>query len=457
MIHRAPLSRKASTQSLQSLYSQRRSSASCADLQRIQDTFKRKRTFSNQFLTILLVLSCPLLFAYHYIIFNFNGSIKETLRVFLFTEYTIDVPLNMVAFVFPLFLVCGHLVMVVILPVEDMVILEMDGTFKQRKLNSFTCSFLFTLFYILGSGLNLYDGGCVFENWLQISTVISIIIIVSLLLTIGRTARAYNDSNTILSDLYFGIDLTPQFLDIDIKKFITHHLSTSIWLIYIVSAILHAKKTQKQISDTLIGVCLLQIVYIFKFLWNEHFFYSNLDAQNDKAGFYRIWGVLVFMPTIYTTPITLAAKVSKGGNVFFYNMTILTVGLMAQWITAAIDRQKYNFRLSQGRCKIWGYDPFFIVAKSRKENGDIHTSLILGSGFWGISRRLNYSMEWISIVTWTLMSGSSTLLALFPVLFITIFLIGRGLRDEQRLLQKYGNYWVQYCQRVPFIFMPGVY
>uniref|UniRef100_A0A0K0E3R1 7-dehydrocholesterol reductase n=1 Tax=Strongyloides stercoralis TaxID=6248 RepID=A0A0K0E3R1_STRER len=459
MIHRAPLSRKASTSSLSSLYSARRSSAvSCSDLMRLQDSFKRKRSFSNNLLTLLLLCSCPLLFLYHYIVQHFLGSIKEALKVVLFTDYLIETQITIVSVLFPLILVCFHILLQSILPTELHTILNYDGTYQKQRLNSFTCSCFFTLFYILGSGLKLYEGDIVFVHWIPISFFNSLVILLILLITIGRNHIKHQENTSLLSDLFFGINLSPKFLDIDIKKFVTHQLATSLWLVYIISALLYAKKNQKQLNDTFICVSLLQIAYIFKFLWNEHLFYSNLDAQNDRMGFYRTWGVIVFIPTIYTTPVTIAANLTKSMNPFFYNFTVFGMGLFAITMTYYVDSQKYNFRFSRGRYKIMGKDPFFIVAKSRKENGDIQTSLLLGSGFWGITRKINYSFEWLTIISWILLLGKATpLLGLFPVLFITIFLIGRALRDEQRCLQKYGNYWVQYCHRVPFVFIPGVY
>lgn len=165
-----------------------------------------------------------------------------------------------------------------------------------------------------------------------------------LLITIGRNHIKHQESTSLLSDLFFGINLSPKFLDIDIKKFVTHQLATSLWLVYIVSAVLYAKKNQKQLNDTVICVSLLQITYIFKFLWNEHLFYANLDAQNDRMGFYRTWGVIVFIPTIYTTPVTIAANLTKSMNPFFYNFTVFGMGLFAITMTYYVDTQKYKFR-----------------------------------------------------------------------------------------------------------------
>ncbi|VDD95227.1 unnamed protein product [Enterobius vermicularis] len=80
-----------------------------------------------------------------------------------------------------------------------------------------------------------------------------------------------------------------------------------------------------------------------------------------------------------------------------------------------------------------------------------------GSGWWCFSRHLNYLMEWLSFVFWTLIQGESTFLSYLPLVFLGVFLYFRMRRDEMRCLAKYGQYWLQYTNRVPFLLVPNVY
>lgn len=53
-------------------------------------------------------------------------------------------------------------------------------------------------------------------------------------------------------------------------------------------------------------------------------------------------------------------------------------GLAFQLMTTAIDGQRREFRLCNGLMKINDKDPFYIVAKYRKDTGEGATNLLLG-------------------------------------------------------------------------------
>ncbi|MFH4977139.1 hypothetical protein AB6A40_003848 [Gnathostoma spinigerum] len=211
-----------------------------------------------------------------------------------------------------------------------------------------------------------------------------------------------------------------------------------------------------RLNEDLVACAVLQLVYVAKWQWFEHFYFNNLDAQIHRAGFYRIWGVLVFLPILYFTPLTLLAK-STVTHSISVRIFLFIVGLTSIYFTMDIDRQRYEFRHANGNMKIWGRDPFFISAKYRRENGDTAVNFLLGSGWWGMSRHLNYLSEWITFLSWTMLQNKSTFLSYLPLLFLAVVLIFRISRDEVRCLAKYGGTWVNYCNRVPYLLIPAVY
>lgn len=106
----------------------------------------------------------------------------------------------------------------------------------------------------------------------------------------------------------------------------------------------------------------------------------NKKSHQKNLGFYRIWGVLVFLPALYVTPVTLIAQqkqtIMLPLMVFFFILSLTSI-----FINADIDRQRFQFRQSNGMIKIWGKDPFFINAKYRRENGETSINLLLGKFF----------------------------------------------------------------------------
>jgi hypothetical protein len=97
----------------------------------------------------------------------------------------------------------------------------------------------------------------------------------------------------------------------DIKAFLTNRLMCPLWSCYIIAAFAKQRLMFGKTTGAFVCVASLQLVYIFRRLWSDHCSPDSLDNQNDRAGFYRLWGVMVFLPTLYITPITLSAQVNR--------------------------------------------------------------------------------------------------------------------------------------------------
>lgn len=50
------------------------------------------------------------------------------------------------------------------------------------------------------------------------------------------------------------------------------------------------------------------------------------------------------------------------------------------------SRQRQEFRSSEGKLKIWGKEPEYIVAHYATNRGEKKTSLLLASGWWALAR-----------------------------------------------------------------------
>ena len=116
------------------------------------------------------------------------------------------------------------------------------------------------------------------------------------------------------------------------------------------------------------------------------------------------------------------------------------------------------------RCAIRSRFPLYLhfvddCAHERLEKGSFSDSLnwyTCASGWWGVSRHFHYVPEILAAVFWTLPAGNHPLVW-FYVVFLTLLLTDRSFRDDQRCLSKYGSYWHQYCQAVPYRLIPYVY
>ena len=60
-------------------------------------------------------------------------------------------------------------------------------------------------------------------------------------------------------------------------------------------------------------------------------------------------------------------------------------------------------------------------------------------------------------LSWGLICGFESFIPYFYFVFFLAMIVHRAHRDQQRCAAKYGQDWVKYTQRVPYIFLPGIY
>ncbi len=181
-----------------------------------------------------------------------------------------------------------------------------------------------------------------------------------------------------------------------------------------------------------------------------------MDIQHDRAGYMICWGCLVWVPGIYASPCQYLA-----GHPHQYTPAIwaanLAAGLLCVWINYDADRQRQVFRSKGGKVKIWGKPARKIEAQYiAGDSGEVKKSLLLASGWWGVSRHFHYLPEISAAFFWTSPSGFQHLLPYFYVIFLTILLTDRSFRDDARCRAKYNKYWDQYCKMVPYKMVPGI-
>lgn len=181
-----------------------------------------------------------------------------------------------------------------------------------------------------------------------------------------------------------------------------------------------------------------------------------MDIQHDRAGYYICWGCLVWVPAVYTSA---AFYLTSSAPYLSWPMAAVIFAL--GWLCIAInydsDRQRFLFRATNGDCKIWGHDPEFIRAYYKTKQGGKKENLLLVDGWWKISRHFHYVPEIGASFFWSVSALDSGFVGpYFYVIFLTILLTDRAFRDDSRCKAKYGKYWTEYCNEVPYKIVPGL-
>jgi len=289
----------------------------------------------------------------------------------------------------------------------------------------------------------------------------------TMLLIKGHVAPSSTDSGTngsIVQDFYWGMELYPRILGWDVKMFTNCRAGMMFWAVGI--CCFAYKNAQLNNGVLQLGMAVnvsLQLIYITKFFYWEMGYMCSMDIQHDRAGYYLCWGCLVWVPSIYTST-SLYLTEHAPPLTPLQALTIFCCGFVMIFINYDSDHQRYVFRQTKGQCSIWLSTsvPKHIVATYSTTNtsatpNKVQQSLLLVDGYWKISRHFHYVPEVLASLCWSAPAlDTAFFLPYFYVIYLSILLLDRAHRDDDRCLKKYGKYWEEYCHFVPYKIIPGV-
>jgi protein-S-isoprenylcysteine O-methyltransferase Ste14 len=193
---------------------------------------------------------------------------------------------------------------------------------------------------------------------------------------------------------------------------------------------------------------------LFTFFLVEYLFFEEVhlytyDFFAENVGYKLGWGCLAFYPYFYCVGLwSEAGKPDPGAP------TALLVGaavvFFAGWgLSRGANLQKFLFK-TRPEAKAFGIlAPEVIGGPAGR---------LLCSGFWRLSRHVNYLGEILMAVGLALALGAprDPWPWLYPLYYL-VLLVPRQIDDDKRCAAKYGELWSDYCRRVPYRIVPGVY
>ncbi len=265
----------------------------------------------------------------------------------------------------------------------------------------------------------------------------------------------FGSSGKFLFDYYWGTELYPRIFGWDVKQFTNCRFGMMAWPLLITS--FAAKQAELYgLSNAMVISVVLQWMYVAKFFIWETGYFRSLDIMHDRAGFMICWGCLVWVPCIYTSP----AMYLVHHPIHFHAVAawgIFLGGVASILVNYLADLQRQRVRAKNGKCLVWGSKPELIEAVYQTETGEVKQSLLLASGWWGLSRHFHYIPELCAAFFWSLPALFSNFFPYFYLVFLTILLVDRAFRHDERCKKKYGPAWDRYCQKVPYKLIPYVF
>ncbi len=188
--------------------------------------------------------------------------------------------------------------------------------------------------------------------------------------------------------------------------------------------------------------------FVVDYLSFEEVHLYTYDFFAERVGFKLGWGCIAFYPFFYSIPLWFTINL-PGTQTPFYFLIVYTLIFLISWcLSRGANLQKYFFKKNPTR-NFLGLTPEVITDGNKT---------LLVSGFWGLSRHINYLGEIGMAIAIVLCTGHPSIFWpwLYPIYYI-VLLFSRQADDDRRCSLKYGKLWEQYVKKVPYRIIPYLY
>ncbi len=193
---------------------------------------------------------------------------------------------------------------------------------------------------------------------------------------------------------------------------------------------------------------------LFSFFLCEYLFFERVhlytyDFVAERVGFKLGWGCMVFYPYFYAIGVWSVADLPNPHASTSALAAAATTFAIGWSLARGANMQKYAFKRDPS-VKFLGFIAPVVVTDGDKR--------LLVSGFWRVSRHVNYLGEILMATGLTLALGRPDVWTtwLYPLYYVAL-LVPRQVDDDRRCALKYGPLWREYCSKVPYRIVPGVY
>lgn len=256
----------------------------------------------------------------------------------------------------------------------------------------------------------------------------------------GRRARGA--SSGALRDFFYGSELNPAFLGVDLKLYSYRPSLIGLALLNASFAVVQYE-AYGQLTLAMILYQAFTFIYVFNYFQFESGMIHTWDIVSERFGWMLVWGDYVLVPFFYCLPAWWLVHASVPLSPAFASLIILLFAF-GFWVFRGTNGQKHRFK-SDPNTRIWGRPAESLDGR------------LLVSGFWGIGRHLNYTGEICVYLAFALTTGFASWIPYLLPAWLAGLLWHRCRRDERRCRAKYGELWERYTRRVRYSMLPLIY
>lgn len=257
---------------------------------------------------------------------------------------------------------------------------------------------------------------------------------------------------SFIKELYLGRAEQPQWLHrrVDAKMFLYLVGAVVLELNLLSFAAHHLLHHPSDPSPNVAVYVGLFSFFLVEYLFFERVHLYTYDFVAERVGFKLGWGCFVFYPFFYCVGLWALASEPNPHSPSWW-LPLCVALFFSGWVFArGANLQKFWFKLDPTK------KAFGVLAPQALEGADGRKVLV--SGFWGLSRHINYLGELLMASALALSLGypGSIWPWLYPLYYVAL-LVPRQLDDDRRCAAKYGPLWAEYQRRVPKRIIPYVY
>ena len=279
--------------------------------------------------------------------------------------------------------------------------------------------------------------------------------VLGLLFTAAVVLGAPSTGKPLLAELFLGRRANPQWLAhggntlVDAKIYLYLIGAVQLELNVLSFAAHQALAHPGEASPGVFLYAALFTFFVFEYLLFEEVHLYTYDFFAERVGFKLGWGCLTFYPYFYCVGLWSVADKPDPHTPVPLLVLCAAVFLLGWVLSRGANLQKFLFK-TRPEAKLFG-----LLTPAAITDGETR---LLCSGFWRFARHINYLGEFLMALGLTLALGwpLDPWPWLYPLYYVAL-LVPRERDDDRRCAQKYGALWTEYCRRVPYRIVPGVY
>jgi delta14-sterol reductase len=255
----------------------------------------------------------------------------------------------------------------------------------------------------------------------------------------------------LAADLYLGRLENPQWGGgrIDAKMYLYLVGAIMLELNVLSFAAHHHRVHAADPSPGVVVYATLFSFFIAEYLNFERVHLYTYDFLAERVGFKLGWGCLVFYPFFYVVGLWWVAERPNPHTPTWALAGSAALFVCGWMLSRGANLQKFLFK-TRPDAALFGFIRPETIGDERRQ--------LLCSGFWRVSRHVNYLGEILMALGLALSLGWPGALGpwLYPLYYL-VLLLPRQIDDDRRCAVKYGALWQRYCERVPYRIVPWIY